>query len=688
MNKMTLTYLSALGIIAMLSIASYVTLKKSISSQETNAAVINLTSKQRFLSQNIAIYSLCLVSAKDTAEMEALRQDLLTTILAIETVHKGLIHGDQSLHLPGKQSPQIRALYFEQPVHLDKKMYRYLAEAKALASEPFAKLAPNNPHLRNILNDFAVDLADSLDIVGNQLQKESEGDNKKLQVLETVVFGVTVFALIIIGIYIFRPMANRIQQESSKLLKSETRTRLIIDHATNGIITFTQNGRIKSLNPAAGKIFGYQSSEIMEQHLNTIFTEPFHEKVAAWLQDTVKTDGLSDSKLTAFEAEGQRNDGTAFPMELNLSTFYQDGQLFYLMLVRDFTEQKRAKQRTDVQYAVTRVLASSKRTGETIKELLDAIGETLNGTLGFFWDADKKNHILLCKEIWHTMSAVMDPAELSPHQISLSSTTEIPGIAYVQKKPVWVADVSSDPDLSRSSIAMKYQLPGVLAFPIVSDNEILGVFEFFMRKKQHVDTYLLDCLNTLGDHIGQFFKRKEFEEQLVHLATHDALTNLFNRRRFHEELESRLAYSRRYCAYGALLFIDLDHFKQVNDAYGHQAGDELLINVTAVLKQRLRNTDILARLGGDEFAALLCQVDRKQAEVIAKQMIEIISQKGKFTQGHLTDVTASIGIALFPAHSNEAQSLLACADHAMYLAKEKGRSCFCFYQSSTQNSSS
>ncbi|KKO19798.1 MAG: hypothetical protein BROFUL_01484 [Candidatus Brocadia fulgida] len=89
MNKMTLTYLIALGIIAVLSIASYVTLKKDISSQETNAAVINLTSKQRFLTQNIAIHSLCLASTNDSAETEALRQYRLTTIHTIETVHKG-----------------------------------------------------------------------------------------------------------------------------------------------------------------------------------------------------------------------------------------------------------------------------------------------------------------------------------------------------------------------------------------------------------------------------------------------------------------------------------------------------------------------------------------------------------------------------------------------------------------------
>ena len=128
----------------------------------------------------------------------------------------------------------------------------------------------------------------------------------------------------------------------------------------------------------------------------------------------------------------------------------------------------------------------------------------------------------------------------------------------------------------------------IVAFSVVSEKEILGIFEFFSLQKQPVDAYLLDCLNTLGNHIGQFFKRKELEEQIAHLATHDTLTNLFNRRRFNKELESRLTQSRRYGAHGALLFIDLDNFKNVNDTYGHQTGDELLVNISTVLKQNLQ----------------------------------------------------------------------------------------------------
>lgn len=111
----------------------------------------------------------------------------------------------------------------------------------------------------------------------------------------------------------------------------------------------------------------------------------------------------------------------------------------------------------------------------------------------------------------HVSSLITRQTELSPSR----KTAELNPLIRLQKKPVRISDVSSGHGRSRSSIVLKYQLPGVLAFPIVSDNEILGVFEFIMHKKQPVDRHLLDCLNTLGDHIGQFFKRKEYEK--VHI---------------------------------------------------------------------------------------------------------------------------------------------------------------------------
>ena len=557
-QQMTFAYLLALSIIALLSIASFFTLRKVISTQKSSVSVINVTNRQRFLAQNVAIYALCLANAKNTAEIETLKQDLLITVIEMEKAHKGLICGDPFLKLAGRQSSQIKAFYLEKPVQLDKKMHRYFTEAINLSKEPERELSPRNTHVSNILNTFAADLIVSLDIVINQLQSESEQDNRKLQLLEFSVLCVTLFALIIVAWYIFRPMTERIK--------------------------------------------------------------------------------------------------------------------------RDITEQRRAQRRTNVQYAVTRVLAESSEIAETIQALLQSLGETLDYNVGVFWGMDGQNGSLLLKETWQNCLPAKDAEELFSGLTSSSPEKGLPGVVVANKVPIGIPDISAEPNVCRHyPIAIKHNLHGAVAFSVASEQEILGIFEFFSLQKQPADAYLLDCLNTLGNHIGQFFKRKESEERIAHLATHDTLTNLFNRRRFNEELECRLTQSSRYGAHGALLFIDLDNFKNVNDTYGHQTGDELLVNISTVLKQRLRKSDVLGRLGGDEFAVLLSHVNSEQAETIAEQMVETVSQNGKYTKNNYTNVTASIGVALFPDHSQEPDGLIACADHAMYQAKEGGRNRFCMY---------
>ncbi len=168
-------------------------------------------------------------------------------------------------------------------------------------------------------------------------------------------------------------------------------------------------------------------------------------------------------------------------------------------------------------------------------------------------------------------------------------------------------------------------------------------------------------------------ERKRFEAQLVHVANHDPLTGLFNRRRFDEELDRQLSESERYGTHGALLFLDLDQFKDVNDSRGHRAGDDLLTSLALLLRQRLRETDIIARLGGDEFAVLLPRADAAQADAVAKDLLEAIRGHTFMVGGAPLGITFSLGIALFPEHGSTAGELLSRADMAMYRAKEEGR---------------
>ncbi len=171
-------------------------------------------------------------------------------------------------------------------------------------------------------------------------------------------------------------------------------------------------------------------------------------------------------------------------------------------------------------------------------------------------------------------------------------------------------------------------------------------------------------------------ERKRFEGQLLYLADHDPLTGLLNRRRFDEELERELTTARRYGTGGAVLVLDLDNFKYVNDSFGHAAGDQLITRIGRLLDGRLRESDVLARLGGDEFAAVLPRADERRARAVAAGLVEAIRSQGatEATQGSHR-VSASVGIALFAGALGEVtgEQLLVEADIAMYDAKEGGR---------------
>jgi diguanylate cyclase (GGDEF)-like protein/PAS domain S-box-containing protein len=174
-------------------------------------------------------------------------------------------------------------------------------------------------------------------------------------------------------------------------------------------------------------------------------------------------------------------------------------------------------------------------------------------------------------------------------------------------------------------------------------------------------------------------QEKRAVEQIQYLATHDGLTSLPNSRLFHEMLGLAIQSARRYERKLGLLFIDLDHFKEINDTYGHDAGDSLLKEVADRLYKCLRSSDVVARLGGDEFVVLVQEVgDAAQVAQVARKILAAATQPVEF-QGHECVVTASIGICMYPADAMDQQSMVKNADSAMYAAKEKGKNNFQFF---------
>ncbi|MGA2164816.1 MAG: EAL domain-containing protein [Solirubrobacteraceae bacterium] len=170
--------------------------------------------------------------------------------------------------------------------------------------------------------------------------------------------------------------------------------------------------------------------------------------------------------------------------------------------------------------------------------------------------------------------------------------------------------------------------------------------------------------------------RSRYEAELKHMADHDPLTGLLNRRAYERSLEEHLARGERYGHAGAVMVLDLDSFKEVNDTLGHSAGDELIVRVAGALASRLRESDTLARLGGDEFAILTPIGESEEAESLADSLLEVVRQERapRGPGGRERPITASIGVApLQGAEQLSAEEALINADLAMYDAKEAGR---------------
>ncbi len=173
--------------------------------------------------------------------------------------------------------------------------------------------------------------------------------------------------------------------------------------------------------------------------------------------------------------------------------------------------------------------------------------------------------------------------------------------------------------------------------------------------------------------------RKQAEERIQFLATHDSLTGLPNRMMFSQMLNHAIQSAKRYKRQFAVCFIDLDRFKIVNDTLGHESGDQLLQEIARRFKQALRAADVVARFGGDEFFILIEEANDSSQIITVAQKILAAAFKPMFLMNEECRVTASIGISIYPQDATDEQSLMKTADKAMYFAKEKGKNNFQFY---------
>jgi diguanylate cyclase (GGDEF)-like protein len=190
---------------------------------------------------------------------------------------------------------------------------------------------------------------------------------------------------------------------------------------------------------------------------------------------------------------------------------------------------------------------------------------------------------------------------------------------------------------------------------------------------------ILEVITNVTDDLDVETQLREHQERLYHLVHHDNLTSLPNRLLLQDRLQRMMVKAKRNKTYAAVLFLDLDRFKKINETLGHDIGDKLLLEVAKRLEKCVRRSDTVARLGGDEFAIILDDLrDTKFVAVVARKILNTLS-KPAFIEDYELYATSSIGISLFPDDSEEVDGLMRCADTAMYRAKEAGKNNYQYY---------
>lgn len=259
------------------------------------------------------------------------------------------------------------------------------------------------------------------------------------------------------------------------------------------------------------------------------------------------------------------------------------------------------------------------------------------------------------------------------------------GTAVSSNQPVTSMDIKTDPlwldykDIA--NLALAHDLMACTSFPIQNlEGAAIGTFAVYHAQPHALSEDETACLSSAAYLAGVVLERKRNEEKLDYLAHYDDLTSLANRTLFTDRLQQALAWAKRDKKKFALLFMDLDKFKIINDERGHAVGDLVLKEVAKRLRQCVRDVDTAARMGGDEFTVLITDVhDAKAPALVANKIISLLSTPMEI-EGTEYSVGVSVGISLYPEDSHDADELIVMADAAMYQAKGLGGNLLVFHQ--------
>ncbi|OJZ20685.1 MAG: hypothetical protein BGP21_09835 [Thiobacillus sp. 65-29] len=477
-----------------------------------------------------------------------------------------------------------------------------------------------------------------------------------------------------------RQLRRRIDEQGvmhRQLEAHQARTRAILGASLDGIIAIDAANRIIDWNSQAEQVFGWRRDEALGRSLSaTIIPERFRAAHEAGLSRHLGA-GADAPPPTLIgkrvELVGLHRDGHEFPIEISIARMDTAGEPCFSAYVRNISERKDAVEKINRDYHIQRVLAELLETAMRPAPFEQRLQLALELILSTPWLALKGSGSIFLADAASGKLRMAARLGLSAAIEKTCATVELGhclcGRAAASREIVFADCIDARHDV----VVPGMSAHGHYCAPILYDDRLLGVLNLYLDEHHRQTADEVRFITAATHAVGGMIQQHHAEEQLRHHAYHDALTGMPNRMLFMDRLAQRLALGERQkTSHYAVLYLDLDRFKTVNDSLGHALGDQLILEVSRRLHACMRPGDTVARLGGDEFTILLEDVDDPTDALRVAERLHAALQPPVMLEGHEIFVSTSLGIVVTAWDGRQAADLLRDADTAMYRAKSRG----------------
>lgn len=457
-----------------------------------------------------------------------------------------------------------------------------------------------------------------------------------------------------VHVSINRDITDRARREAA-LQESEKRHRTIFQSSSDAILVLSEDGLILEANPAACSMYGLSSDELIGARADALIHPDEGHRFSGFCEAVMQHGAVRARSVH------RRRDGSSFDVEIHASLMPQPDSQSLLAVVRD----------TQAQVDAYRQLKSSRRKIEQLHEAATHLAQAKDEPTVYSLAVQSAQRILefeLCSldtlEQDHLVVKAISTG--LPPETSISISLDERCLAtrtFLNHETIVFGSLEEVPDARPTNPDFK---SGISA-PIGS----FGVFQVVSREADAFDAHDARLLELLLRHTAQAIERIRMQADLTRQANHDALTGVFNRRYFNQVIERELARSKRHERCIGFLMIDVNRFKETNDRYGHQVGDEVLTRVAAVMQRALRESDLVIRYGGDEFLVVLLE-STESLDAAKCRLIAAVDTWNQTQSIVPFPVTLSVGTAQWhPQSELPIEAVLAQADRNMYAAKRQ-----------------